>query len=184
MKKLLFIVFVTGMLCATGQSIKFHVNPGFIVSQIHGDKLGGYKKPGYSIGAGFLIEKSNTFEIDWSTRINQKGAREPLVGYLVRATYLETDLVFNYIYKQKLILGVGGYYGYMMAENTYIGFGYGGFRRSDIAPLFKVGVRLSEQVDLSARMANSVFSIRKNCVNSTTACWFNNSILFELSIKI
>lgn len=184
MKKIIIITFLFIGFSLTAQDIKFHVNPGFMLSQIHGDALGGYKKPGYSMGAGFLFKKSSTYEIDWSTRINEKGAREPQALYLIRLTYLETDIVFNYVHRQRITLGTGLSYGFMLAENANIGFEYGGYRRSDIAPLVKFGVRLSESVDVNVRMTNSILSIRRNCVNNTTPCWYNNSLLFELSVNI
>ena len=186
MKRLVVIAFIFLPFTLGAQDVKFHINPGFVISQIDGDSYGGYKKLGYSLGAGFRFVRSDKFEIDWSTRINQKGAREitPISLFIVRLNYLESDLVFNYVLNQKVNFGAGAYTGFIMSENAKIGYQDNGYRRLEIVPLARIGVRINEKIDINVRYSRSVYSIRKNCTGTTTPCWFNKALLFEMSYTL
>lgn len=164
--------------CTAGaQSSRFHLNAGVIASQIDGDQLGGYKKPGYNVGAGFLFQKSSTFDIDWTLRMNQKGVRETSdVGTTINValTYLESDLSFNHVFNERFYLGGGLGLGYLMFNRNTLGIGSDQFRKIDLFPQLMIGVKATEKLSFQVRNSISVLTSRKNLVR-----WRNRSILLE-----
>lgn len=158
------------------QKVIFHINPGFIVSQVDGDSYGGFKKLGYNLGAGFRlnIKENNTF-LDWGTRLNQKGFREvnPLTYDLIRLNYLETDIIYATKIGTKVELGAGAYYGHLLFDEKTV-------RTRDIAPVFRVGLRVHEKLVLQSRFSYSVLSIREKNYSR----WLNRAILFEISWEL
>ena len=162
------------------QKAKLHTNYGFLLSQIDGDDAGGFRKIGYNIGAGFLIPRTDKFNIDLNLRINQKGARE--FGFSARLNYLEGSTTFNYLLNDFLIGGGLGY-GYLIAHNTNLDFNEsGGLRRSDVLAYLQLGYKLGKRTILSTRLDQSLISIRRDSNTRLAPAWFNRSILVELII--
>jgi hypothetical protein len=171
---LYFMLFIGQLLFA--QKPKFHVNTGFLLSQIDGDNIGGFKKIGYSFGGGFRFEKEMTF-LDWSTRINQKGMRETnqntFVYALVRLNYLESDLIYSFKIGEKVFLGGGFYSAFLLQKlNT--------LRRLDFAPSFRLDYRPTEKINIQPRFSMSVLSIRQK----NYSYWLNRAIMLELSYDL
>ncbi len=176
MKNYFFFILAFGFIKSQGQKLDFHINPGFILAQVDGDGYGGYKKLSFSLGAGFKTKNQNkeTF-LDWSTRINQKGYREvnDFTFDKVTLTYLETDVVYGKTIKGKIDLGMGAYFGYLLTN-------FRTTRRTDLAPLIRVGVKISEKTSIQSRFAWSVLSIRQKNYSS----WLNRTLLFELNYSL
>lgn len=175
---LLFALIAFCSLAAGAQSGRFHVNGGIMASQIDGDQLGGYKKPGYNFGAGFLFEKSTSFELDWSIRMNQKGVRETSdVGTTINValTYLESDLSFNHVFNERFYLGGGLGIGYLMFNRNTLGIGNDQFRKIDLFPQVMIGVKATEKLSFQIRNSVSIITSRQNLVR-----WRNRSILLEV----
>jgi hypothetical protein len=155
---------------------KFHLNTGFLLTQVDGDNYGGFKKMGYSFGAGFCFENGTELQfIDWSTRINQKGFREVNVSNwdLARLTYLETDLLYGFVLGEKSALCGGLYYGRLL---NY----YPRLKKSDLAPVLRFDYRFTERISLQSRFSMSVISIRLPQYST----WLNRCLQFEFVCRI
>ena len=176
----LLLSFLSFSFTLTAQKAIFHVNTGFALSQIDGDNLGGYKKLGYDFGAGFLMSKTETYEIDFSLRVNQKGASES--GFrLASLNYAETDLSFNYIHNNTLYAGAGLGLGYLMnGENgRYVNRNLQ-LARLDLFPLVTIGYKATERISLQSRFTRSILPITQNGLTRGVTKWYNRSILLEV----
>lgn len=179
--KYLLIGFLFISSFSQAQKLNFHSNYGFILSQIDGDERGGFRKIGYNIGAGFLIPKTDNYNIDLNLRLNQKGVRE--AGISTRLNYLEASATFNYLFGEYFLFGAGLGYGYLIAHNTVLDFNTaGGLRRSDVFPFIQLGFKLGKRTILSTRLDRSVISIRRNSNTVLAPAWFNRNVLVEIII--
>ncbi len=103
-----------------GQIIKGEVFLGGNLSQVDGDQCYGYKKAGFSGGAGALIPITNFMDIGLEVLFNQKGAfkRDSISygsdytgSYNLRLNYVEVPLMLYLIDKDKFSVGLGVSYG-------------------------------------------------------------------------
>ncbi len=103
-----------------GQIIKGEVFLGGNLSQVDGDQCYGYKKAGFSGGAGALIPITNYMDIGLEVLFNQKGAfkRDSLSysseftgRYNLRLNYVEVPLMLYLIDKDRFSVGLGVSYG-------------------------------------------------------------------------
>ena len=177
-KQLLIFVCSLFTTLASAQTT-FHANLGLALSQIDGDDIGGYKKPGYNIGAGFLFKKSDTYEIDYTLRLNQKGVRETN-AYVIPLNYVENDLSFNYVYQDIAYVGVGLGLGYLANSSDQRRINNNiELARFDLFPLVNLGYKASDRVHIQTRFTRSLLPITKGGLKQDGFRWYNRSILFE-----
>jgi len=98
----------------SGQIIKGEALLGFNLTQVEGDEVHGFKKPGLNIGAGVLIPFKKNWDISMEVIFNQKGARQKpqytdslsnghvITGeYKLRLNYVEVPLMV-FLYRQRI----------------------------------------------------------------------------------
>src|SRR2546429_328651 len=90
----------------TAQKFNAGVLAGFVASQVDGDHLSGYDKPGVKAG-GYVNRKiSDKINLQFEMEFIQKGSRRPLdiinnIFYLLRLNYVEAPLMISYIITPK-----------------------------------------------------------------------------------
>lgn len=178
LNKILLLLFLLSSTIIFSQNKRFHLNGGFAISQIDGDNLGGYKKLGYNIGAGFLFKKSETYEIDYSLRLNQRGAREN-VFYNISLNYLDSDLSFNYVHKNFFYAGGGLGMGILANPDRRITSSIS-YTRLELFPLVTIGVKVKENIRIQSRFTRSLLPITVGGLRRDGFRNYNRSIIFEL----
>ena len=179
--KLFLVLLFVSFVAVVNAQTKFHVNPGFILSQIDGDGIGGYTKLGYSLGAGFRFDKTDKYFTDFSTRINRKGGWSS--PYTVSLHYVEVDYSWNYTFYQNFYAGFGVAGGALLfyRDVSYVPTNLP-IERYDLFPLVNIGARLNDNILLQVRLTRSIIPITG--LSRSVPNWFNRSILGELVIEL
>ncbi|MDP2723452.1 MAG: outer membrane beta-barrel protein [Bacteroidales bacterium] len=210
MKKLLFILlfalFVASSLQVNAQIIKTEAIVGLNLTQVEGDEVAGFKKPGLNVGAGVLIPFGKKWDLSFEVTYNQKGANEgvqyhdtvnniPTTGaYKLRLNYAEIPVLIHFTDKDLLTIGAGFAYGQLVGvqewehgrkvESTSLNSNT--YNRSDFSYLIDVRIKIKGPLKFSFRYQNSLAKIRTRefINNSTGAIWtrdqYNKVLTFRL----
>ncbi len=143
---------------------------GFVMSQVHGDYLGGFNKLGFTGGAELHINFSESWFASMEMLFIQKGSKStPLNNngytYLLRFNYVEVPLLINYNDKNQLIFQAGFAYGRLFdVKEELNGFDYdddSGFFTDEISYVvggtFLAGKQ--KHIGINFRYEGSVFSV-------------------------
>jgi hypothetical protein len=201
MKKILFIIVVAtlGTLNLDAQKFVPGVLFGMVTSQVDGDKLEGYDKPG--IEAGIFVK--NNFKTYWSFSMGlnyiQKGSRKLLNPdipgdryYYLRLNYVEVPLMMGVTVKKKYLAEAGFVLGYLFkAREDVDGTGFldpePPFKSYDFPIKYGVGYKISEKFTLKFHHAYSIIPIRNHPGNQT---WYfdrgqyNNYLVLSLNLTL
>lgn len=98
----------------SAQSFKSSAFVGFSMSQISGDNLGGYNKPGIVGGIAIERELSEKWNVEMQMMYIQKGSRKfpdlknnDFTRYILNLNYIEVPLMFKYKFERfKIELGL------------------------------------------------------------------------------
>lgn len=184
--KLLFIGMLLFPLWGFSQHFVPGVMVGMVSSQVDGDRLAGYNKPGFN--AGMFVE--NNFHKNWtfSMGINyiQKGSRTlpandstgNLIGrfYKLRLNYVEVPFYIRTLIKKRFIFEVGLMLSYLYrAREDADGYGFlepsPVFRRYDLPYSLGLGYKINSQWNVRTHFSYSMFPIRSNPGNQI---WYFN----------
>ena len=104
---------------------------GFNVSQVDGDRMGGYYKFGFNGGVGAFAMIKKKFSISAELLYSMKGARSQLStskvsSRVIQLDYAEAPIMFNFHDKKIAIFGLGFSFGGLIRKKqaTYDIFGY------------------------------------------------------------
>ncbi|OFY51496.1 MAG: hypothetical protein A2W85_00965 [Bacteroidetes bacterium GWF2_41_31] len=202
---LVFALFITYLPHVNAQIIKSEAIVGFNLTQVEGDEVAGFKKPGINLGVGALIPFGKNWDLSFEVTYNQKGAREgdqyrdtidgqPITGaYKVRLNYAEIPVLIHYTDKDLLTIGAGFSYGRLvgvkewehgrLVETTTVNSNT--YEKSDFNYIIDVRIKLKGPLKLSARYQNSMKKIRTREFNNITgATWtrdqYNKVLTFRL----
>lgn len=109
------------------QNIEGEALLGMNASQIDGDQISGYNKPGFYLGGAAGFELKKDFGVKFRIMFSQKGSRasEDDPFFLVyRLNYLEFPLIFDYTYKQKFLFEAGLQPYILVSARVDDGFGF------------------------------------------------------------
>lgn len=162
------------------QSFKGGITAGFVVSQVSGDNLSGFNKPGALSGAYIFLEPSAKWRMELQMVHFMKGSYDPLrpdkgdfFSYSMTLHYIEMPLMFRYYYK-KLWWGLGISQGYLAAsklKNQDGLFPAGSpdarpFKSMETSGNFAVLWPFSERFEIEARFNQSLLPIRNHLGNT------------------
>ncbi|MCX7862732.1 MAG: PorT family protein [Bacteroidales bacterium] len=183
MKNIFLITCICFISQALGQNFKVGGSLGFVASQVDGDRLDGYDKPGFKAG----IFVTNTIIKNWSFSMGidyiQKGSRKlsnPDIPddrfYILRLNYMEVPFLFQYLYKSKYIAEVGLVFGYLYrAREDVDGYGFADpdppFKSYDIPVRWGIGYQVSKHFSFKLHQSYSILPIRNHPANQT---WYFN----------
>jgi hypothetical protein len=122
-----FFVVILFTTISQGQSIKNELIAGINASQIDGDAMAGFNKPGLLLGGstGFDIRKNFglRFRILYSQKGSRNGENDPI--FLVnRLNYLDFPLLFVFEPKENILLEGGLQVSFLTSAKIDDGFGF------------------------------------------------------------
>ena len=162
------------------QSFKGGVTAGFVVSQVSGDNLSGFNKPGALSGAYIFLEPSAKWRMELQMIHFMKGSYDPIrpdkgdfYSYSMTLHYIELPLIFRYYYK-KLWWGAGLSQGYLASSRLKNQDGLFPAGSPDARPFKKMETSanlavlwpFSERFEIEARFNQSLLPIRNHLGNT------------------
>jgi len=158
------------------QTFKSGVIAGFNVSQISGDDLGGYDKPGPVVGMFLNKEVKEIFQVEMQMIYIQKGSRKyPDVKngdntrYSLNLNYIEIPIIVKY--KIKKLFLVGGISNGVMFKQ-YVGNEYGSYPANTTAtqPFHKwelsynlgLSYPIGKNFEIEGKINHSLLPVRTN----------------------
>jgi len=200
MKKAILVIVLTGILLpAWGQ--RFHGGPmlGLAATQIDGDNLGGYNKPGIRgggwvntpVSANLILQLELEF-IQKGSKISQNKVNSQKKYYHARLNYLQAPVLVQTSLMSRLTgeAGIAGAYLVASLEDT----DGGGFLEADppfdqfeLSGLLGLNYELSEHFIANVRFNYSLLPVRPHPAGQTR--WpdlgqYNNAMLFSLYYRI
>jgi len=187
------------------QRVKGALIGGLNMSQVDGDEVYGFKKPGLNLGASATVPIWNNFSFTIETIYNQKGAVQgqqyiatdslgnELTGeYKLQLDYLEVPFLIHYTDKDVISAGFGFSYGRAvnikewehgnLIETTTLNSGT--YNIDDYNILADVQFRIYKRLKFNLRYAYSISKIRtREFTNLIGESWtrdqYNNLISFR-----
>lgn len=206
MKKVYTLFFSLCLLFFTpvhAQKIKGALIGGFNLTQVDGDEIYGYNKPGLNLGASAIIPFNDFLQLSLENIYNQKGSYQgpqysldSLTGeYRLNLDYLEVPVLIHYNDKDKLIFGLGVSWGRLVnvkewehgrrVEST--GLNTGTYKRDDWNVLVDFRFRAYKRFWADFRYAYSMAKIRSRefvflppATGSEFRDQFNNVLTFRV----
>lgn len=179
MKKIFGIIFIVYLSNVAAQSFYGGVKIGLVGTQISGDNLSGYNKPGPIIGGtvGHYVDKKTALQME--LYYIQKGSKNPKIvdtsavpGYRLRMDYMEMPIIFRRHFTNYFAFegGASGAILFHVYEGDYNGnwaVGLNGFHRFDVSGKLGFLFHLTERWNLSLRYSGSLLPVRPHSSGAT-----------------
>jgi hypothetical protein len=184
------------------QIIKGQLIAGFNFSQVDGDEVYGYKKPGLQLGLGAMIPFGDKWDLSIETLYNEKGAKQkaqyPIQAdstngaYELFLNYLEVPVLVHFTDKDFITVGTGFSWGrlftareYEHGRQTSTNAQNEVYDPNDFNVLVDLRMRLYRQLKINFRYAYSLAKIRtREYTSSQGNLWtrhqYNNLLTFRL----
>lgn len=195
----LFFIAIFINLNIFAQSFQGKIICGLNLSQVDGDEVVGYKKPGFNTGVGAAFPFGKSWLVSIETIFNQKGAYKKtppddrfatLPYYNLRLNYAEIPLLIQYNDKNIVTGGIGFSYGRLVSgkeiehgakidwKNNFP------YSKNDFNILVDVSFRAYKRMHFNFRYAYSMHKIRTRIFDNSISVWkreqYNNLISFRL----
>ncbi|MBC8319476.1 MAG: PorT family protein [Bacteroidetes bacterium] len=211
MRRLVVIIFILLIFSGVskpliGQIIKGETLVGINLTQVEGDEVHGFRKPGLNIGAGALIPFSKNWDVSLEVTFNQKGANQGTqynetdsIGqttsgaYKLRLNYVEVPVLIHYTDKEFISVGAGFSWGRLVSvqewehgirvEETTLNSGT--YDKNDFSYILDARIKIKGPLKFGVRYQNSLVKIRTReftdfAGNSWTRDQFNKVLTFRL----
>jgi len=185
---------------AAAQAIQGEFITGMNLTQVDGDEVVGYRKPGLNAGVGAELPLGKNWSVSIETLFSQKGAYKKypenttnlnLPYYNLRLNYAEIPLMIHYNDKDQITGGFGFSYGRLVSmkeveHGTTIDWqtSTGPYDRDDFELILDVRFRVYWKLHLNFRYAYSISKIRTRDYSTLTRVWtrdqYNNLLTFRL----
>jgi len=201
---LIFILTLLLSLSISGQSIKGGLILGSNLSQVDGDEVYGFFKPGLNVGATAIIPLKNRWSIAIETLYSQKGAykkypinydtvltTDMLPYYNLRLNYLEVPISIHYNDRDVVTVGAGLSYN-RLTSGREIEYGKrvkwsdkrGPYDRDDINIFADVRFRVWWKLWFDFKYSYSLSYIRIRTYTTDIKTWdrkqYNNFLSFRM----
>lgn len=207
-KKIYFFLCVfilMGTYQSIAQVIKAEALLGLNLTQVEGDEVYGFKKPGINIGAGAMIPLGKNWDISFEITYNQKGAKQgdqyndtiddvPVTGaYKLRLNYAEIPVLIHYTDKEFLTIGAGFSFGRLVGIQEYehgsrvdeTTLTSNTYDRNDFSYIVDLRVRLKGPLKLALRYQNSMVKIRtREFDNITGDTWSRDQYNKVITLRL
>lgn len=168
---LLVITILLRQTCLAQQKLfSTTVFAGFTASQVQGDGLAGFDKPGLTAGFGVRARLNKTWGLGFELAYVQKGSRkvqdpdnDDHTYYRMSLHYAEVPILLSYN-QNKLTVFAGPTIGYLLASSEETSSGINPvqnpFKKIEVGVAGGVAYGLSKHLGVSMRIQESVLSIR------------------------
>ncbi len=144
---------------------------GIAASQISGDALAGFNKPGINVGIFTNYSFNESLKLQLELSFIQKGSRDnanPDKGdyesYLLRLNYIEIPVLMNYKINKFFSFEAGPYVSYLLgsSEEDFYGEipGSRDFNKYDLGISGGMHYTINENLDAVFRVSNSILPVR------------------------
>ena len=182
-KALSFCLIIIGLLCLPNlgfaQSKKLPLQGGLLLgisgSQVDGDGLGGYNKPGLFVGGSIVGGLTDKYSLEFQINFARKGARSSNQEFektglrtIIRYNYIEFPLNFRYHFSSNGCIGAG------VAANVFVsgeidpGDNLGfidltdkDMKRMDLSSQLLIEYKITDNLYLGGRMSYSIIPANK-----------------------
>lgn len=180
---LLFTTILAFSIDADAQEFRGGVVAGIAGTQVLGDGYSGPNKAGICIGPYVNLSLSDKFSMQMQLEYIQKGSRENpdstnnFSSYLLRLSYVQVPIMFQYRHSRKLGFEAGGSYGVLVGsyEEGYAANGqfYTGsaFKKRDISFHAAMHYFINDKLKAEFEFSHSLLYIRPEPSRPT---WFFN----------
>ncbi len=158
------------------QRFSMHAKIGMDVSQMSGDGLSGFHKPGANIGAIVKGKLKNNHAFSIGIEYISKGSRAPIDTlnhntFAYRLHYVQIPLLYHFQYNQRLQFQIGPYASYLVKQgvmankNLYTMYEYGGqpgFRSWDVGGCLGASFIFNDNNNFLIEFGQSILPIRPN----------------------
>ncbi len=197
-KYIILFLFLCYFANAHAQKFKGGLFAGIAASQISGDQLSGFNKPGLFAGAFTNIVFKEKYGLQLELYYIQKGSRKVAKNgnidtYKLNLQYMEMPILFKWQIVKRFYIEVGPAVGVLM-KNSGVEKDYGGvytapdrpvFNRFDYSIVGGLGVNLSTHFKVNLRGESSFVPVRKPDFSWRLDRWqYNSSILLSLIYEI
>ena len=165
---------------------------GLAASQVSGDNLAGFNKPGIIAGGYTNTPIGKKFLLQFELKFIQKGSwakNGNLSNYKLNLNYIDGPLLIKYPYKKFMLqagLSIGALFSY--TEKTMYGKvnDVRDFNRIELSSIFGVDYSLTDKLIIDIKYNNSILPIREH-INGNTYRWnlgqYNTLIEFGLHYR-
>ncbi len=208
LKIVIVILLITSGISSSllGQIIKGEATLGLNFTQVEGDEVHGFKKPGLNIGAGVLIPFKKNWDVSMEVTFNQKGAKQrdqyneidslgnvTTGAYKLRLNYVEIPVLVHYTDKEFITIGAGFSWGRLVVvqewehgkrvESTTLASGV--YNKNDFCYIIDARIRINGPLKFGIRYQNSIAKIRtREFTDFSGGKWtrdqFNKILTFKL----
>lgn len=195
---ILFILLLFNQLDA--QIIKGEVMAGLNMTQVDGDMVYGFKKPGLNLGAGAMIPFAKNFDASVEINYTQKGAKQKAQylsdslngAYQLYLDYMEVPLLVHYTDKDLISIGTGFSWGRLVSakefehdRQTSTTAQNGVYDLNDICVLLDLRLKVYNALKFNFRYSYSINKIRTREFTDTNGYsekrdQYNNVLTFRL----
>ena len=182
------------------QIIKGEVMAGLNMTQVDGDEVYGFKKPGLNLGAGAMIPFAKNWDLSIETNYSQKGAKQKVQNpedtlngaYRIYLNYLEVPVLVHYTDKELMSIGTGFSWGRLVGASEYehdkqtaTTAQNNVYKPDDFCVLIDLRLKIYEALKFNFRYSYSMAKIRTRDFTSqngivTTRHQYNNVLTFRL----
>ncbi len=182
------------------QKFKGGLFAGIAASQISGDQLSGFNKPGLFAGAFTNIVFKEKYGLQLELYYIQKGSRKvsksnSIATYKLNLQYIEMPILFKWQIVKRFYIELGPAIGVLMKNTGVEKDGYGvvpnsqrpKFNRFDYCAIGGVGVNISKHFKVNLRGESSFIPVRVPQVGTSwrlDRLQYNSSILLSLIYEI
>lgn len=148
---------------------------GFAATQVSGDQLAGFDKPGFQFGALVSADISQKFDLSFQILYTQKGSKKKsrvdqgdFRYYLLKLNYIEVPLLFTYKNSKRFHIESGISYGRLVSSSEEDETGDIGnipdrkkFNNYEMGFLIGMNYMLFENFYMNLQATNSILPIRE-----------------------
>jgi hypothetical protein len=185
---------------AFSQIIKGEVMAGLNMTQVDGDEVFGFKKPGLNLGAGAMIPIGKGFDLSLETNFSQKGSKQKAQyisdslngAYQLYLNYVEIPLLVHYTDKDLVSVGTGFSWGRLVGakefehdRQTTTTAQNGVYSPNDFCVLVDLRLKVYQALKFNFRYSYSMSRIRtREFSDAAGNTWprgqFNNVLTFRM----
>jgi hypothetical protein len=198
----LLFLFLLSINLSFGQRFLGALAFGGNLTQVDGDEVYGFKKPGFNVGAATFLPIQEKWFVSMEVAFSQKGAYQKypweadpskdLPFYNLRLNYVEIPVLFHFEDKQFAMLGTGFSFNRLVGakeiewgQQTTTDSRNGVYSINDFNWMVDVRLRLYKSLRLNFRFAYSLSSIRtREYSNLSGDTWTRNQFNNILTLRL